>query len=228
VQVDIPWMEGRSTQAIAERRAQPREDLISHLLAQSVDDEPITDDAAYSVVELLISGGVGTTASLVSQTLVHLSRHPEQREELRRDPALLERAVEEFLRAFSPTQALARTVTRDVELQGCRLRKGDRALLAWASANRDPEQFERADEVDLHRWPNRHTAFGMGVHRCAGAHVGRAIARELIGQVIERMPDYVVDLDGVETYAHQGVNAGYSRIPATFTPGPRRLPPDAR
>lgn len=221
VEVDIPWMERQITEAIAERRASPRDDLISHLLAQDVDGVPITDDAAYSMIELLISGGVGTTASLVSQTLVHLARHPEQRQRLIDEPDLMPRAVEEFLRAFSPTQALARTVTRDVDFSGCPMRKGDRALLAWSSANRDPAQFDRPDEVDLDRWPNRHTAFGMGVHRCAGAHLGRAIARELLGQILARMPDYVIDEGGLETYAHQGVNAGYQRIPATFTPGPR-------
>ena len=222
VEVDIPWMEEQIVEAIRARRVEPRDDLISHLLAQQVDGRPIDDDEAYSLVELLISGGVGTTASLVSQTLVHLHRHPEQREQLQAEPELLERAVEEFLRVFSPTQALARTVTEDIEFRGCPIKAGDRVLLAWSSANRDPAQFENPDEVDLRRWPNRHTAFGMGVHRCAGAHVGRAIARELIGQVIERMPDYVIDMDRVQAYPHQGVNAGYMRIPATFTPGPRR------
>lgn len=221
VEVDIPWMERQITAAIAERRARPRGDLISHLLGQEVDGAPITDDAAYSVIELLISGGVGTTASLVSQTLVHLARHPDQRQRLIDEPDLMPRAVEEFLRAFSPTQALARTVTRDVDFRGCPMRKGDRALLAWSSANRDPAQFGHPDEVDLDRWPNRHTAFGMGVHRCAGAHLGRAIARELLGQILARMPDYVIDESGLETYAHQGVNAGYQRIPAAFTPGTR-------
>jgi cytochrome P450 len=222
VEVDIPWMERQITEAIAKRRARRRGDLISHLLAQDVDGTPITDDAAYSMIELLISGGVGTTASLVSQTLVHLGRHLEQRQRLIEEPDLMPRAVEEFLRAFSPTQALARTVTRDVDFAGCPMRKGDRALLAWSSANRDPAQFDHPDEVDLDRWPNRHTAFGMGVHRCAGAHLGRAIARELLGQILRRMPDYVIDESGLESYAHQGVNAGYQHIPATFTPG-RRL-----
>ena len=221
VEVDIPWMERQITEAIAERRTRPRADLISHLLAQEVDGAPITDDAAYSMIELLISGGVGTTASLVSQTLVHLARHPDQRKRLIGEPELMPRAVEEFLRAFSPTQALARTVTRDVDFRGCPMRAGDRALLAWSSANRDPAQFDSPDEVDLDRWPNRHTAFGMGVHRCAGAHLGRAIARDLLGQILARMPDYAIDESGLETYAHQGVNAGYQRIPATFTPGPR-------
>ncbi len=221
VEVDIPWMERQITEAISLRRKEPTDDLISFLLTQDVDGEPITDDAAYSVVELLISGGVGTTASLVSQTLVHLSEHPDQRQQLLEQPELLERAVEEFLRAFSPTQALARTVTQDVEFRGCAFKRGDRALLAWSSANRDVAQFEDPDDVVLTRWPNRHTAFGMGIHRCAGAHVGRAIARELIGQIVRRMPDYVVDLEGLETYPHQGVNAGFQRIPATFTPGVR-------
>ncbi len=102
------------------------------------------------------------------------------------------------------------------------MKKGDRVLLAWSSANRDETQFEGADEVRLDRWPNRHTAFGMGVHRCAGAHLGRAMARSVIGQVLERMPDYEIDLNRLEAYARQGVNAGFQRIPATFTPGERR------
>ena len=226
VEVDIPWMEDQIVGAIAARRAEPRDDLITHLLQQEVDGAPITDDGVYSLVELLISGGVGTTASLVSQTLVHLVRHPDQRQRLIEQPELLVRAVEEFLRAFSPTQALARTVVQDVDFRGCPMKKGDRVLLAWSSANRDEAQFAAADEVDLERWPNRHTAFGMGIHRCAGAHLGRAMARSLIGQVLERMPDYEIDLDAVETYPHQGVNAGYQRIPATFTPGPRRGAPE--
>ncbi len=225
VSVDIPWMERTISEAIADRRRSPRTDVITTLLAQEVDGEPISDDAVYSIVELLISGGVGTTASLVSQTLVHLYRQPDQRARLADHPDLLDRAVEEFLRVFSPTQALARTVTQDVDFHGCPMKVGDRVLLAWGSANRDPAQFERPDDVDLERWPNRHTAFGLGIHRCAGAHLGRAIARELIGQVVTRMPDYVVDLDGLEPYPHQGVNAGYQRIPTTFTPGRRRGDP---
>jgi cytochrome P450 len=104
---------------------------------------------------------------------------------------------------------------------------GDRALLAWSSANRDPQQFEGPDEIDIHRWPNRHLAFGVGVHRCAGSHLGKRMAKEMLKQVLERMPDYVVDLSGLKRYPRQGVNKGWQRIPATFTPGERRLPPGA-
>ncbi len=223
-QVGVPWMAEQLRQAIAERRVAPTSDLISYLLRQQVDGRPITDHEAHSMIELLISGGVGTTASLVSQTLVHLSRHPAQRQELLEHPELLERGVEEFLRAFSPAQALARTVTRDVEFHGCPLHAGDRVLIAWASANRDAAVFAEPDEVDLHRWPNRHTAFGMGIHRCAGAHLARAMARSLIGQILNRMPDFEIDLDRLQPYPQQGTNAGWQYIPARFTPGPRLGP----
>jgi len=135
----------------------------------------------------------------------------------------MDKAIEEFLRYFSPTQALARTVTQDTEFEGCPMKKGDRVLLAWNSANRDAEQFENPDEVDIERWPNRHTAFGLGVHRCAGSHLGRSMAKELLSQILNRMGDYVVDLDALEAYPHQGTNTGWQRIPATFTPGPRLL-----
>lgn len=222
VETDLPWITGQIRAAVRDRRTAPRDDIVSWIVGRRVDGEPIGDDDAYSMVELLISGGVGTTASLVSQALVHLARHPDQRAELQAEPAKIERAVEEFLRAFSPTQALARTVTVESELAGCPLRPGDRVLLAWASANRDPAAFTDPDTVDLHRWPNRHSGFGIGVHRCAGSHLGRAMARELIGQVVRRMPDYTVDEGALQTYPSQGVNAGFQRIPARFTPG-RRL-----
>jgi cytochrome P450 len=220
--VELPFCSAQMREVIAARQAEPQDDVISYLVAQEVDDRPVTGEEVFSMVELLLAGGVGTTASLVSQTLVWLYQHPDTRRRLIDDPGLLERAVEEFLRYFSPTQALARTVARDAEFHGCPMHKGDRVLLAWASANRDASQFEDPDTLDIARWPNRHTAFGVGVHRCAGSHLGRAMARELIGQILERMPDYEIDLWQVQPYPHQGTNTGWQKIPATFTPGPRR------
>ena len=193
----------------------------------TVDDRPVTDDEVFAMVDLLLSGGVGTTASLVSNTVVWLYQNPAVRQDLIDHPEKMDRAIEEFLRFFSPTQGLARTVTTDVEFEGCPMKKGDRVLLSWASANRDPELFESPDELDIERWPNRHTAFGIGIHRCAGSHLGRAMARELLSQIINRMGDYVVDLDALVPYPHQGTNNGWTSIPATFTPGPRVLPVDA-
>jgi cytochrome P450 len=223
-EVLLPFCSAQMREVIAARRRDPQDDAISYLLDQEVDGRPVTEEEVFSMIELLLAGGVGTTASLVSQTLVWLYLHQDVRQDLQEHPEKLERAVEEFLRYFSPTQALARTVLQDADFHGCQMSIGDRVLLAWSSANRDATQFEDPDELDIDRWPNRHTAFGVGVHRCAGSHLGRAMARALIGQVLERMPDYVVDVERVEPYPHQGTNTGWQRIPATFTPGPRRGP----
>ena len=120
-------------------------------------------------------------------------------------PDLLDRAIEEFLRCFAPSQALARTVIQDVEFFGCSLKKGDRALLVWASANRDEAGgFEHPDELDIERWPNRHTSFGIGVHRCAELHLGLLMGKQLLIEVLTRMPDYEIDLDGLVPYAFAG------------------------
>jgi cytochrome P450 len=224
ITVDMPFCSQQMREVIAARRAQQRDDVISHLVSQPVDGRPITDDEVFSMVELLLAGGVGTTASLVSQTLVWLYQHQDVRADLIAHPEKLPNAVEEFLRYFSPTQALARTVASDAEFHGCALSKGDRVLLAWASANRDPAQFSDPDTLDIERWPNRHTAFGVGIHRCAGSHLGRAMALELLTQILGRMPDYEVRLDLLQRYPHQGTNTGWRSIPATFTPGPRRGP----
>jgi cytochrome P450 len=220
--VELPALSEQMHDVIADRRAEPQDDLISYLVQQEVDGRPLTNEEVFSMIELILAGGVGTTASLVSQALVWLYQHQDVRQDLIDHPEKLERAIEEFLRYFSPTQALARTVARDAEFQGVTLKHGDRALLAWGSANRDKEAFENADELDIERWPNRHTAFGVGIHRCLGSHLGRALAHELLSQILERMPDYVVDLDKVKPYEHQGTNTGWQSIPATFTPGPRR------
>lgn len=227
VKEDLPMLEQVTRGIIADRRREPQDDIISYLVQQEVDDRPVTDDEVFAMVDLLLSGGVGTTASLVSNTVVWLYEHPQVRQELIDHPEKLDRAIEEFLRFFSPTQALARTVTEDTEFQGCPMSKGDRVLLSWASANRDPELFENPDEIEIERWPNRHTAFGIGVHRCAGAHLGRSMAKELLSQILNRLGDYVIDVDALETYPHQGTNTGYKSIPATFTPGERLLAENA-
>jgi cytochrome P450 len=225
VAVDLPYLAGRMRDTIARRRAEPRDDVISYLCAQEIDGWPITEDEVFSIVDLLVAGGTVTTANLVSQSLIWLYQHPDVRRRLIDEPELLERAVEEFLRYFAPSQALARTVVQDVEFHGCPLKAGDRALLAWASANRDEAGgFEDPDEIDIERWPNRHTSFGVGIHRCAGSHLGRAMGQRLLTEVLTRMPDYEIDLDGLVPYAAQGANAGYTRVPARFTPGPRILP----
>lgn len=222
-EVAVPWVSRTVREHIAHRREHPSDDATTHFINSEVDGRRMDDDEVYSILELVISGGVGTTASLVTQSLVWLYQNPDQRQRLIDDPSMVDIAVEEFLRVFSPTQALARTIMEDTEFQGCPVRKGDRALVSWASANRDASQFENPDEVDITRWPNRHVAFGLGIHRCAGSHMGKAMAREMIRQVLSRMGDYVVDMDGLVRYPDQGTNAGFHTIPVTFTPGERLL-----
>lgn len=220
--VEVPWVKETVHRHIRHRREHPGDDVTTALIQADFEGRPLTDDEIYSMIELLISGGVGTTASLVTQTLVWLGDHPDVRQRLVDDPSLMDIAVEEFLRVFSPTQALARTVMKDTEFQGCPMRAGDRALLSWASANRDPKQFENPDEVDITRWPNRHMAFGLGVHRCAGSHIARPMAKAMISGVLDRMPDFEIVKEALVPYPDQGVNAGYYAIPVRFTPGERR------
>jgi cytochrome P450 len=222
-EVAVPWVSKTVREHIAHRREHPSDDATTHFINVEVDGRRMSDDEIYSILELVISGGVGTTASLVTQALVWLYENPDQRQRLIDDPSMIDIAVEEFLRVFSPTQALARTIMKDTDFHGCPVRKGDRALLSWASANRDASQFENPDEVDITRWPNRHVAFGLGIHRCAGSHFGKAMAREMIRQVLARMGDYEVHMDDVVAYPDQGTNAGYHSIPVSFTPGERLL-----
>lgn len=224
VKVDLPYLDELTWDIIRQRREQPQDDIISYLVSQEIDGRPITDDEVFSIVDLLIAGGVGTTASLVSQSLVWLAEHTDVRQRLIDAPSLLDRAVEEFLRFFSPTQALARTVTQDVEFHGCPMKSGDRVLLSWASANRDESAFDTPDEINIDRWPNRHLGFGIGMHRCAGSHLGRLMSKTLISEILSRMPDYTVDFDALRRYPRQGVNVGYVSIPTRFTPGERKLP----
>jgi cytochrome P450 len=128
ITVDMPFCSQQMREVIAAWRAEPREDTISYLIHQEVDDRPITEDEVFSMVELLLAGGVGTTASLVSQTLVWLYQHQDVRADLIEHPEKLTRAIEEFLRYFSPTQALARTVATDAESRGHCVYTGDRGV----------------------------------------------------------------------------------------------------
>ncbi|KAB1645135.1 cytochrome P450 [Gulosibacter chungangensis] len=221
-QEEMPYLVAQIEEAIQAHRENPTDEAISFIVQQEIDGRPITDEEAFSMIELLISGGVGTTASLTGQALVWISEHPEAKQQLLENPDLMQTALEEFLRVFSPTQALSRTVMKDVEFHGVQLKRGDRALLSWSSANRDLEDTkDNPDEVDLARSPNRHLAFGVGSHRCAGSHLARPLARSIITKILERMPDYKVDTDKAIRYERQGVNTGYQTIPATFTPGER-------
>ncbi len=225
----LGWLDARIRKLLNDRRAEPRDDVISYLVAQrKPDGEPYNDDELRSVMFLLIAGGVDTTTSLTGSTLVYLSAHPDDRARLLREPELLEIATEEFLRKFAPSQSMARTVMADTEIGGCPVAHGERVLIPWAAANHDPEMFPDPDRVLLDRHPRTHLAFGIGSHRCAGAHLARAMFRAMITEVFNRIPDYEVDVAGLEKNESVGNQAGWDSIPARFTPGKKLGAPPER
>ncbi|MFI0354438.1 cytochrome P450 [Actinomadura sp. 9N407] len=218
----LAYMEQRIRELIRARRAEPAADAVSALVtARGADGEPFGEDELVSVIGLLIAGGVDTTTSLTGSVLVHLSRNPDQRRRLIESPDLLERATEEFLRAFAPSQSMARTARTGTEVGGCPVRAGERVLIPWVAANHDPAVFPEPERVRLDRDASRHLSFGIGSHRCAGAHLARAMFREMITQVLTRLPDFQVVEDGLVGYPSSGNQKGWDAIPATFTPGPR-------
>ena len=197
-------------------------DVMNAVLRAEIAGRPITDDEIVSVIYSIFSGGVDTTTSLLGSAFAHLSRHPSDRQFLIDDPSRIRLAIEEFMRISSPVQALGRTVVQDTVLGGQQLKAGDRVLLAWASANRDEKLFDNPDTCLMDRYPNRHVGFGVGIHRCAGAHFARAQIEIILQQVLERMPDYRIDEQQTFQYPNIGVVNGWVQMPATFSPGQRR------
>src|SRR5690606_33101512 len=136
------------------------------------DGEPLTPFHAARTVALLLIAGIDTTWSAIGASLWHLATTPADRERLLAQPELLPVAMEELLRAYAPV-TMARLVKEDFEFRGCPMKADDFVLLPFPAANRDPAAFERADEVIIDRQVNRHAAFGLGIHRCAGSHLAR-------------------------------------------------------
>ncbi|MQY29187.1 cytochrome P450 [Nocardia aurantia] len=207
---------------LQEIRENPRPGLIDALARMRVDGERPDEMDLLGQMGLLIGGGFDTTTALTAHSLEWLSQHPEDREILSRErDLLLNSATEEFLRYFTPAPGDGRTISEDCELAGQRFREGERLWLSWAMANRDPRVFEEPDSVILDRKGNRHYSFGLGIHRCIGSNVARAVFKRMLTAVLDRMPDYVCDPAGTVHYDTIGVIQGMRKLPATFTPGPR-------
>ncbi|MHA7650410.1 cytochrome P450 [Mycobacterium sp. ML4] len=200
------------------RRANPKEDLTSFLIQFEFDNERLTDEQLLTILWNLIGGGVDTTTSQTALTLLHLGTHPQLRRQLIDHPELYRTATDEFLRYFSVNQQLSRTVTKDVTVNGQHLRANDKLIISWLGANHDENEFDRPDEIVLDRNPNRHLAFGLGPHRCIGSHLARLMAEVMVKAVLDRIPDYVVDEDGVDFYLGNPSMTGLARLPVTFTP----------
>jgi cytochrome P450 len=196
---------------IQEHLAEPRDDLTSFLLQAELGGEKLHPDHVRGTMVLLLVAGIDTTWSAIGASLWHLAGHAEDRRRLATEPELMSTAVEEFLRAYAPV-TMARMVAQDFEFEGCPMKEGDWLLLPFPAANRDPEMFERADEVLLDRAVNRHAAFGLGIHRCLGSNLARMELRIALEEWMARYPDFeLADPDAVTW------SAGQVR-------GPRRIP----
>jgi cytochrome P450 len=215
----VPEMLDGLGEFIRARRADPRDDLTSFLVQFDIDGTRLDDTQLLDILWNLIGGGVDTTTSLTALSLLHLGSHPKLRLQLIGDPRLYRSAAEEFLRYFTVNKQLSRTVSRDTVLAGQQLRRNDRLLISWIGANHDEQEFDDPGDVILDRSPNRHVAFGLGPHRCIGAPLARIMFEVMVSAVLERMPDYQVDLDGVERYSGNPTMDGVGKLPVTFAPG---------
>jgi cytochrome P450 len=218
---NLPALMAELQGEVDDRRRRPRGDLLTSIVELELEGRRLDDDELVAVLWNLIGGGLDTTTSLTALALLHLDGDPAARQRLVDEPDLLGTATDEFLRFFSVNETLTRTVTRDVELGGRTLRRGDHMMVSWLSANRDDATFERAGEVVLDRRYNPHLAFGVGPHRCIGMHLARTLFQVLVRAVLTRLPGYTVDRAATQHYATNPELAGIVRMPATFTPGPR-------
>jgi cytochrome P450 len=198
---------------VASRRIQPGEDLISELIGTTHDGAPLEDGIILGIVALVLIAGIDTTWSAIGSSLWHLATHPEDTATLVSKPELLDTAVEEFLRAYAPV-TMARVVTEDTEFKGCPMRKGDKLLMNFPAANRDPEAFDRADEVVLDRAVNRHVAFGSGIHRCAGSNLARMELKVALEEWLARIPTF--HLSGASVAWAGGQVRGPRNLPVSF------------
>jgi cytochrome P450 family 142 subfamily A polypeptide 1 len=173
----------------AERRARPTDDLVSVLVHAEIDGSRLSEDELLHESLLILVGGDETTRHVISGGMHQLLLHPDQREKLARDPAKIPTAVEEMLRWVTPIQNMNRTATRDVELHGRTIRRGDKVLLLYPSANRDEAVFSDPFRFDVEREPNDHVAFGgYGAHFCLGASLARLELRVMFEELLRRLP----------------------------------------
>jgi len=205
---------------IAKRRADPSiDDLIGVLTHAKIEGSGLDEEGLIHESLLILVGGDETTRHVITGGMLALIRHPEQRQMLLDDPSKIPTAVEEMLRWVSPIKNMNRTATRDVELRGQKIRKGDKLLLLYQSANRDERVFEEPERFDITRDPNEHVAFGgYGRHFCLGASLARLELRVFFEEVLPRLPDLKIAEGADLSLRPSNFIAGLEQMQVTFAP----------
>jgi cholest-4-en-3-one 26-monooxygenase len=207
----------------ADRRANPREDLMTALVQAELDGDRLDELELNLFFVTLVVAGNETTRNLINHGTLALIDHPDQAQRLRDDPELYPSAVEEMLRWGTSIHNFRRTATRDTVLGGQSIKAGDKVVIYYMAANRDPEVFVDPYRFDVGRHPNDHVAFGGGgVHFCLGANLARSEIRNITRQVVERMPD--LELAGPVRRLRSDFVNGVKEMPVRFTPTPRLTP----
>jgi len=209
-----------ASKVLADRRQSPRDDLMSILVHAEIGGDRLSEEEILQESLLILIGGDETTRHVMTGGLLELIRHPDQKRALARDPSRIPTAVEEMLRWVSPIQNMNRTVVRDTELRGQKLREGDRMLLLYPSGNRDAAIFSEPDRFDTTREPNRHVAFGgFGTHHCLGATLARLELRILLEELLRRFPDIELATSDPLPMRPNDFIVGIEAMPVRFTPG---------
>ena len=196
---------------VSDHQANPRDDLTTYLLNAELHGGKLDPAHVAGTMALLLIAGIDTTWSAIGASLWHLANNPADLGRLTAELGLLPTAIEEFLRAYAPV-TMARLVKQDMHWRGADMKADDWILLSFPAANRDPVQFDRADEVVIDREVNRHAAFGLGIHRCVGSHLARMELRVALETWLARIPVFALADPSAVTWS-----AGQIR-------GPRALP----
>jgi cholest-4-en-3-one 26-monooxygenase len=225
---------GYLQEIFAERREHPRDDLVSILVAAqgegslASDGENMQADELLQFMTLLLVAGNETTRNALSGGMLTLTENPDQMARLREHPELCASATEEILRWVSPVVGFRRTATQDTGLRGQKIRTGEKVLVVYQSANRDPDIFDDPDSFRIDRDPNEHLAFGIGTHFCLGANLARLEIRIMLEELMRRIPD--IDLAPGES-ARRTLSIlvrGIASMPVVFTPEGGRRAAEAR
>ncbi|MER7230253.1 cytochrome P450 [Streptomyces olivaceus] len=209
---------GLLAELIAERREEPRDDLISKLVTDHLLPGHVTTDQLLSTLGITINAGRETTTSMIALSTLLLLDRPELTAELRRDASLMPAAVDELLRVLSVADSIPlRVAAEDIELSGRTVPADDGVIALLAGANHDPEQFDDPEKVDFHRTDNHHVAFGYGVHQCVGQHLARLELEVALETLLRRVPTLRLagDRDQV-AFKHDSATFGLEELLVTW------------